>query len=256
MMAQVRIAAAIFLRAWRGTLRHPVTLTFSLLQPMMWMLFFGFLFYRYRIVELGAELAYIDFLLPGVCCMTVLFGASQSGVAYIRDIQQQWLGRMLQTPASRVALLGGKLAADTVRLLLQALVVFALGSLMGAYWQLDISLLLRALILLVLFAASFCAISSAVALLTRRNEAMASFVHFINMPLLFTSSVLVPVRQMPAWLENIAQLNPLSHVVDTLRAAMLPGWTAPPAWHDGLMLCFAAATFLLAYLALQYSPGE
>lgn len=255
-MAQARIAAAIFLRTWRGTLRHPVTLTFSLLQPMMWMLFFGFLFYRYRIVELDPELAYIDFLLPGVCCMTVLFGASQSGVAYIRDIQQQLLGRMLQTPASRVALLAGKLAADTVRLLLQALLVFALGSLMGAHWQLDPALLLRALILLIFFAAGFCAISSSVALLTRRNEAMASFVHFINMPLLFTSSVLVPVRQMPAWLEQIASFNPLSHVADTLRAALLPGWVAPAPWHDGLMLCFAVATFLLACLILQRSPRE
>ena len=255
-MAQTRIAAAIFLRSWRGTLRHPVTLTFSLLQPMMWMLFFGFLFYRNRIVELDAELTYIDFLLPGVCCMTVLFGASQSGVAYIRDIQQQLLGRMLQTPASRVALLGGKLAADTVRLLLQALVVFALGTLMGAHWQLEPALLLRAVLLLILFAVSFCAISSAVALLTRRNEAMASFVHFINMPLLFTSSVLVPVRQMPTWLEHIASSNPLSHVVDTLRAALLPGWQAPPLWFDALMLGFAAITFLLAYLILQHSPRE
>ena len=255
-MGQGRIAAAVCRRAWRGTLRHPVTLTFSLLQPMMWMLFFGFLFYRYRIVELGPDLAYIDFLLPGVCCMTVLFGASQSGVAYIRDIQQQLLGRILQTPASRGALLSGKLAADTVRLLLQALVVFILGSLVGARWQLDPTLLFRALMLLALFAASFCAISCAIALFTRRNEAMASFVHFINMPLLFTSSVLVPVRQMPPWLEHIARLNPLTHVADTLRAALLPGWPAPPLWHDAVMLGFAVGAFLLAYLMLQRSPME
>jgi ABC-2 type transport system permease protein len=255
-MGQGRIAAAVCLRAWRGTLRHPVTLSFSLLQPMMWMLFFGFLFYRYRIVELGPELAYIDFLLPGVCCMTVLFGASQSGVAYIRDIQQQLLGRILQTPAGRGALLSGKLAADTVRLLLQALVVFVLGTLIGANWQLDPALLLRALMLLVLFAGSFCAISCAIALLTRRNEAMATFVHFINMPLLFTSSVLVPLRQMPPWLEHIARLNPLTHVADTLRAALLSGWAVPPLRHDVFLLCFAVCTFLLAYLILQRSPRD
>jgi len=255
-MGQGQIAAAVCLRAWRGTLRHPVTLSFSLLQPLMWMLFFGFLFYRYRIVELDPALAYIDFLLPGVCCMTVLFGASQSGVAYIRDIQQQLLGRMLQTPAGRGALLSGKLAADTVRLLLQALVVFALGTLIGANWQLDPALLLRALALLVLFAGSFCAISCAIALLTRRNEAMAAFVHFINMPLLFTSSVLVPVRQMPPWLEHIARLNPLTHVADSLRAALLPGWAAPPLVHDVFLLCFAVGAFLLAYLILQRSPRE
>ena len=103
---------------------------------------------------------------------------------------------------------------------------------------------------------SFCAISSAIALLTRRNEAMASFVHFINMPLLFTSSVLVPVRQMPAWLEQIASFNPLTHVADSLRAALLPGWQETPLWHDGLLLGLTIVSFLFVYLALQHSPME
>ena len=76
------------------------------------------------------------------------------------------------------------------------------------------------------------------------------------MPLLFTSSVLVPVRQMPPWLEHIARLNPLTHVADSLRAALLPGWAAPPLVHDVFLLCFAICAFLLAYLILQRSPRE
>jgi len=116
--------------------------------------------------------------------------------------------------------------------------------------------LLRAVFLLALFALSFCAISCAIALLTRRNEAMASFVHFINMPLLFTSSVLVPLKQMPEWLEHIARFNPLTHVADTLRAALLPGWQVAPLWHDGLMLSLAVASFLLVYFIFKNSSME
>jgi ABC-2 type transport system permease protein len=111
------------LRTWKKTFRRPVVLVFSLVQPLMWMLFFGFLFHRY---DLGAGPdgpVYIDFLVPGVCVMTVLFGASQSGTGLIKDMQGRFLARMLQTQAPVAALLGGKLLADVLRLLGQAVVV-------------------------------------------------------------------------------------------------------------------------------------
>ena len=77
------VVAAVARRTWVKTLRRPVALTFSLGQPLMWMLFFGFLFARFRLAgagEPGAGLAYLDFLAPEVGAITVLFGASQSRI--------------------------------------------------------------------------------------------------------------------------------------------------------------------------------
>lgn len=213
------------LRTWRLTWRRPVLLTFSLGQPLIWMLFFGFLFERVRAV--GEGIHYLDFLAPGVSVMTVLFGASQSGIGWIRDLQTGFLPRMLNTPASPSAILAGKVLADTARLLLQAAVVLGLGVALGARLRPAPGALVAAAVCLALFAVAFSCFSCAVALGVRAQETMATFVHLINMPLLFTSTALVPRDRMPAWLADLARWNPLSLTVDAWRGALLSG--QPPS---------------------------
>ncbi len=222
-MNAVDVAWEICRRTWIKTLRRPVLLTFSFAQPLMWMAFFGFLFQRYRLVELGEEVAYLDFLAPGVCAMTVLFGASQSGIGWIRDLRTHFLPRMLNTPASHHALLTGKLVADVSRLLVQASLVLVLALLLGARLTPAWGAVLAATLCLGLFALAFASLSSALALRTRTQESMAAFVHLVNLPILFTSTALVPVRQMPEWLAAVASWNPLTLAVDAWRGALLFG---------------------------------
>lgn len=213
------VAAEMSRRTWAKALRRPVVLSFSLIQPMLWMLLFGFLFQRYRI-ETG-ETRYLDFLIPGICSMTVLFGTSQSGIELIRDMQTNFLGRLLSTPASRRVLLLGKLAADVSRVLMQASIVFVLGILIGGRVSPSISGVLLAILALALFGFAFASLSCIIALLTRAPEGMAVFVHVVNMPLLFTSTAFVPSRQMPPFLSTISQFNPLTLAVGALRGALL-----------------------------------
>lgn len=217
------VLKVVFRRTWLKTLRRPVVLIFSFLQPLMWMLFFGFLFHRYALDAVGEGISYLDFLVPGVCAMTVLFGASQSGISLIFDIRSQFFSRMLSTPADARVLLGGKIIADVSRLLVQAVVVCALGWLIGARLDVTFGPLLQAILALALFAAAFCCISCLIAMTSQSQESMAVFVHVVNMPMLFTSSALVPTKQMPAWLETIALWNPLTLAVHICRDALLLG---------------------------------
>jgi ABC-2 type transport system permease protein len=209
------------------------------------MAFFGFLFQRYR-VELGGEVAYLDFLTPGVCAMTVLFGASQSGIGWIRDIQTGFLPRMLNTPASHHALLLGKVLADVLRLLAQALIVVLLALLLGARLSPAWEAVLPAALGLALFAAAFASLSCALALKTRAQEAMAAFVHLVNLPILFTSTALVPERHMPEWLAAAARWNPLTLAVDAWRGALLSGQMPSLAGQLLPLAVLAVALYLLA----------
>jgi ABC-2 type transport system permease protein len=237
--------AAVGARTWRVTWRRPVLFVFSLGQPLLWMLFFGFLFHRYA-VELGGGLSYLDFLAPGVSVMTVLFGASQAGVGWVRDLQTGFLPRLLNTPAHPAAILAGKLAAEVARLLLQSGAVLALALLLGARLRFAPAALASALLCLALFAAAFAALSCAVALRARAQETMGTFVHLVNMPLLFTSTALVPARHMPDWLAAVARWNPLTLAVDAWRSALLHG-EAPSLARTALPLALVtAALFLLA----------
>ncbi len=220
MSAAAAVAWEVCRRTWTKTLRRPVVLTFSLGQPLIWMLLFGFLFQRFQVATEGGG-TYLDFLAPGVAAMTVLFGASQSGVGWIRDLQTGFLPRWLQTPASPHHLLLGKLAADVGRLLVQAAVVLALGLLLGARLHPRWPALPAAVLCLALFAAAMSGVSTALALRARAPEPLATFVHLVNMPLLFTSTALVPHRQMPDWLATVARCNPLTLAVDAWRGALL-----------------------------------
>jgi ABC-2 type transport system permease protein len=231
------------LRSWLKTIRRPVLLTFSFVQPLFWMLIFGFLFHRFTLGSAYAGLSYLDFLLPGICAMTVLFGASQAGIAIVHDLQTGFLQRMVRSTMHPVWILTGKTVAEVTRLLLQAFVVALLGVALGARLRIDPLALLVALVALALFALAYASLSCWVALETKAQESMAIFVHIVNIPLLFTSTALVPASQMPTWLETLARWNPLSLVANTLREALLLGQMPDAA---NLLPLLAIGTFFFA----------
>ena len=249
-MTNLDTFGASYARAWTKTLRRPVVLSFSLVQPMMWMLLFGFLFAQYRLDSLTDELRYLDFLVPGVCCMTVMFGASQSGITWIRDLNAGFLQRLLRTPGSHHSILLGKLFADTTRLLMQALLVLLLGCLLGAQLRVDVSAIAPGVGALALFAFAFSSLSCAIACTTRTQEVMAVFVHVVNMPVLFTSTALVPDKQMPAWLADVAAWNPLSAAVEAWRGAVLHTPSSSSGSLPALAV-FAAVTYTWAAAAMR-----
>jgi ABC-2 type transport system permease protein len=219
----LHIMRETMLRSWLKTIRRPVPLTFSFVQPLFWMLIFGFLFHRFTLGSSYAGLSYLDFLLPGICAKTVLFGASQAGITVIHDLQTGFLQRMVRSTGQPVWILAGKTVAEVARLLLQAFVVALLGVALGARLQIYPPALLVALVALALFALAYASLSCWVALETKAQESMAIFVHIVNIPLLFTSTALVPSSQMPAWLETLARWNPLSLVANGLREALVFG---------------------------------
>lgn len=242
----------LFRRSWLRILRRPVTLTFSFAQPLIWMAFFGFLFQRFTDTRALGGLDYLDFVAPGVSLMTVLLGASQSGVPLIRDHQTGYLERLLCSTRGPGLVLAGKIAADSSRLLVQALIVLLLGALLGAQLDPRAATMLLALAGTLLFAIGLSSLSCVVAALAREPEPMGTYVHLVNMPLLFTSTALVPDRHMPSWLATIAAHNPMSLVVDHWRAAWL-GTESPPATTLVVPALLAASAFALATWALARS---
>ena len=219
-------------------MRRPVTLAFSLGQPLFWMAFFGFLMQRFPLGELPTDVSYLSFLLPGICALTVMQGSSQSGVGLIRDLQTGFLQRILATPAPRGWVHAGRLVAEGTRMHVQAIVVAFLGVLLGAKMQVAIGPLMVAVAMSMAFGIAFSSLSTVVALRARAPEPMGTFVQLVNMPLLFTSTALVPAKQMPSWLGSIAAYNPLSMVADGLRDALIFG-TPPIALHLAVLVTLA-----------------
>jgi len=256
MSARLGVVRETARRSWLKALRRPVPLTFSFVQPLFWMLIFGFLFHRFALGGAYARLSYLSFLLPGVCAMTVLFGASQSGIDLVRDLQTGFAQRMARASAHPGWMLGGKLAGDVTRLLAQAVVVALLGLALGASLHPSFAGIVVAALGVAAFAVAYASLSCWIALKTGAPESMAVFVHVVNLPLLFTSTALVPTRQMPGWLAGVARWNPLTRVADALRQSLLFG-RIPDAVPLLLPLGVAAALlFLLARHAMARAGDE
>jgi ABC-2 type transport system permease protein len=253
--AAYHIVRETALRTWRKTMRRPVPLTFSFVQPLFWMLIFGFLFHRFALGAAYTGLSYLDFVLPGICAMTVLFGASQAGIGIVRDLQTGFIQRMARASAHPGWIMAGIAGAEITRLLAQAFIVALLGVALGASLHVDPAGLAIAILSLALFALAYASLSCWIALRTRAQESMAVFVHVVNMPLLFTSTALVPSRQMPPWLEAIARWNPLSLAADALRGALVLGHAPDPLVLLPLML-LGAILFPLAVHGMARAARE
>jgi ABC-2 type transport system permease protein len=220
----------------------------------MWLLLFGFMFRQTMGGISGQQEDYLRFLFPGVCVMTLLFGASQSGISLIRDMQSGYLHRIFRSPIHPLAFTLGKLMADNLRFLLQALILFFIG------WSVsegDVNVLALPACAAVwlLFGLSYASLSNMIALKARTQELMATFVHVFNMPLLFTSTIFIPHKAMPAWLEAIARWNPLSFAANFTRNVLLDA-DLPIYWQGGCVIIslLIACNFITCYTIQKLQP--
>jgi ABC-2 type transport system permease protein len=186
---------------------------------LFWLTIFGFLFEKKIPVEGGSYLAY---LLPGICAMTVLQSSSQSGILYIKDFQTDFFGRYNFTPLSKVIALFFKIFADYTRIIIQVFILLIIGHLIGVSDMiLSASGMMKLILATFLFTYFYASIACFIALKTKTSELMATFVNLFNLPVIFTSTALVPNKGLPNWLENIAKYNPLSHLSDIIRKSII-----------------------------------
>lgn len=209
----------ICIRMWKKLYYRPIHLVFSFIQPLFWLTIFGFLFEK-KVSIPGVD--YLSYLLPGILGMTVLQSSSQSGILFIKDFQTGFFGRYNFTPIAKSSLLFFKILADFSRIVVQVIVISIIGYLVGiktiSVHLEDIPLILGATFLFTYFYAS---LSCFIALKTKTSELMATFVHLFNLPIIFTSTALIPNKGLPNWLARIAEYNPLSHLSNILRDVMV-----------------------------------
>src|SRR4029079_7969198 len=98
----------LFLRLIQATLRMPIFVIISIVQPVLWVLLFGQLFSKVTTIRGFESSSYVQFLAPGISIMTALFGAAYSGMGILGDIDRGVLDRMLATPVSRGAVIAGR----------------------------------------------------------------------------------------------------------------------------------------------------
>jgi ABC-2 type transport system permease protein len=207
-------------------LRHDVTELFTrAIQPALWLLLFGEVFARARVVPTGG-VPYLDFMTPGILAQSVLFIAIFYGISIIWERDLGVVHKFLVSPTPRSALVLGKALSAGVRALSQMVIVYGLASLLGVKVSWNPLSLVGVLAVVVLGAALFASFSLIIACLVRTRERFMGIGQVLTMPMFFASNAIYPLSMMPEWLRMISHANPLTYEVDALRTLMLAGGTS------------------------------
>ena len=223
--------------------RVPALLIFSTVQPIMFVLLFTYVFGG-AIDTPGVE-NYIDFLIPGIFVQTVVFGSTQTGVGLADDLSKGMIDRFRSLPMARSAVLAGRTLSDTCRNMFVVLLMTGVGHLVGFRFHAGLLPALGAMGLVVLFGFAFSWISAIIGLIVRDTETAQTAGFIWLFPLVFASSIFVPVATMPGWLQTVAKINPISAAVDASRALSLGGPVAGKVgeallWIAGITVVFVA----------------
>jgi ABC-2 type transport system permease protein len=239
---------ALTRREIKKWLKNPFLLFMMLVQPVIWMGLFGKALNLSSFVSiptdqlpielqdqvstllnqmlsetLGGTTDYFTFMAAGMLTVVVLFTAMFSGMSVVWDRRFGFLNKLLVAPIPRGSIVFAKVSSSVIRTMLQALLIFGVAIAFGlqvgnAFGILDF---LGVLVTLFLLSLGLTSMFLAITMRIKSHETVVAVANLLNLPLTFASNALFPIRQMPPWLQTVANLNPISYAADAVRSFIL-----------------------------------
>ena len=232
----------VTVRNLRHFIRQPSLLIFSTIQPIMFVLLFIYVFGGAVGRSLPHGIAYVDFLLPGIFVQSVTFRASQTAVGLSEDLDRGVIDRFRSMPMARSAVLAGRTVADLVRNVLIVILMVVIGYAVGFRFHGGPAGAVASIAVTAAFGLALSWIFAFVALTVHGAEAAQSAGFVVVFPLVFASSVFVPVATFPGWLQAFAKVSPVTLTANAARALALTGTptslAGAAAWIGGLLAVF------------------
>ena len=201
-------------------IRIPTSLVFAIIQPIMFVLLFRYVFAG--AIPVGGTIgSYVNFLIPGILVQTTIFGAVGTAIGLADDLQKGLIERFRALPMARMAVLAGRTIADLARNVLILAIITGIGFLVGFNPGGSFVAYLQASLLLLFFAYCLSWGFAYVGLAAPNSETAQAMTFPLIFPLTFASSIFVPVQTMPGWLQVFARNQPVSQTAEAVRGLML-----------------------------------
>lgn len=222
------------------------------LQPIMFMLLFRYVFGG--AINTGGT-SYVNFLVAGILVQSAAFGATTTSIGVATDLQRGIMDRFRSLPMLSAAVFIGHTVADLVRNMVSSFVMIMVGLLVGFRPTASFTQWLAAIGILLLFTLAFSWLSAILGILAKSVEAVQWFGFIFVFPLTFASSAFVPTTGMPGPLRAFAENQPVTHVIEALRALLVG---TPIGNHGLLAVIWCSAIILIcvpvtAYLFRKYA---
>ena len=223
--------------------RTPAYIMFTVIQPLMFMLLFRYVFGGAIAVKVPG--GYVNYLLPGIIGQTCGFTSFGTAISLAQELQKGSIDRLRSMPMARSAVLVGRLGADLVRLSVTIGVLILTGYAVGFRFEGGAGPAVLMVILSLAVGLAVACVSAFTGLAIRNEESVQAFGLIWVFPLTFVSSAFVPIASMPGWLQAFANNQPFTIWIDELRALavggplVLHGWQSV-AWLVGILAVFGS----------------
>ncbi|MTD16210.1 ABC transporter permease [Nakamurella sp. YIM 132087] len=224
----LRHVGALAKRSLIKTWRTPEALIDVTIQPVIFLLLFTYIFGG--AIAGGSQATYLQFLLPGLLGQSIAMAGVALGQNLNADIEKGVFDRFRSLPIARSAPLVGAVVADFARYLILCVITLGVGYLMGFRVETSFLAAVAAVGLSIAFALCFCWISVFVGMIARTAGAVQGIMFLLVLPLSFGSNTFVQTDTMPGWLQAFVNVNPISHLVSTVRGLMVGGPVAENLW--------------------------
>jgi ABC transporter DrrB family efflux protein len=223
--------------------RVPAYIVFTVIQPVMFVLLFRYVFGG--AIPVSTPGGYVNFLMPGIIAQTAAFACFGTAIALAQELKKGVIDRLRSMPMARSAVLAGRLVADSARMLITILIIVAVGYAVGFRFLNGFGPAVGMVVLATVFGISICLIAAFTGLAIGDEESVQAFGLIWLFPLTFVSSAFVPISSMPGWLQAFANHQPVTQVVDAMRALALghpyqlqPSLWQSIAWLAGIFVVF------------------
>src|SRR5579859_6391599 len=222
-------------------LRVPAYIVFTVIQPVMFVLMFRYVFGG--AIPVRVKGGYVNFLMPGIIGQTAAFATFGTSIALAQELKKGVIDRLRSMPMARSAVLAGRLVADTGRMLITILIIIGVGYAVGFRFTNGVLPAIAMVALATVFGLAICCIAAYTGLAIGDEESVQAFGLIWLFPITFLSSAFVPISTMPGWLQAFANNQPVTYVINTMRALALGGpieanlWKSV-AWLAGIFIVF------------------
>jgi ABC-2 type transport system permease protein len=219
-------------RSTTHIVRNTDQLLGAFFQPIMFLVLFSAVFGGAISLALPPGVSYLSFLMAGIIVQTVAFGSTTTALAITNDLQKGIVDRFRSLPMSNLAVLNGHVVSDVFRNTISTSVMLIVGLILGFRSSASLIDWLQIVGILVLFTFAFSWLMAIMGVLAKSVEAVQWMTFVIIFPLTFASSAFVPLEGMNQYLKAFAENQPITQVIEAVRALMLGapignhGWLA------------------------------
>jgi len=254
------------LRKWYT---NPYQLIISLIQPVVWMGLFGKALNFSSFITAGAAgssvnanaimlgffgtTSYFSYLVCGMVVFVVLFNSAFSGMSVVWDRRFGFMNKALTTPVSRGTIVMAKIFQSVGRSLIQAAVVVVIGIAFGMDTShFTVTGIAGAFLIVFLVGMGLSGLFVMLSLRSSNWQTQQAIINLLNLPLLFASNALFPVKIMPGWLQDVVRVNPISYCIDGIRQMLIGATGTYALWLDFTVAAGFAAFFSVVGIVMSW----